>query len=93
MAYDLHANDAKVGDVYFNLIQDYAARIPYMTIPGNHENYMNFTQYKARVNMPVNKHNQGTSLYYSFDYGTVHYIMFNTETYYYSDDDDWVKGG
>lgn len=43
--------------------------------------------------MPVNDFNQGTSLYFSFDYGVVHYIMIDTETYFYSDDDDWVKGG
>ena len=64
-----------------------------MVIPGNHEAHHNFTQFRNRFNMPKNEYNNGTSYYYSFDYGPVHWVMYNTETYYYYDDEDWIKSG
>jgi hypothetical protein len=40
------------GDQFFNSIEPIASRIPYMGLPGNHEVFMNFTQYRNRFTMP-----------------------------------------
>jgi hypothetical protein len=53
-----------------------------MTIPGNHENAHNATHYMARYNMPKNDANEGKDMFYSFNLGLAHYILFDTETYF-----------
>ena len=63
-------------DRFGNLIQDISARYPYMTLPGNHEIYGNFSHYFNRYLMPKNSVQHG--LYYSLDLGLVHYITINT---------------
>jgi hypothetical protein len=66
----------------------------YMTGPGNHEvtcvilgdifclnnNYKNFSAYLHRFRMPGDESGGYKNLWYSFDYGLVHYIIINTET-------------
>lgn len=59
-------------------IEPIASRIPYMSIPGNHEFYFNFTQYRNRFSMP----NSVENLFYSFDLGDAHIIGITTEIYY-----------
>jgi hypothetical protein len=80
-AYDLHSDNGTVGDAWFREAEEIAGFYPYMTNPGNHEDHMNFTAYKARFNMPVTEENQGTDLFFSFNLGRAHYVMFNTECY------------
>jgi hypothetical protein len=53
-----------------------------MTIPGNHEDYQNTTHYSARYIMPENDANEGLPLFYSFNLGHAHYILFDTEVYF-----------
>lgn len=36
-AYDMHNQDAKVGDQFMRQLQPVAAYLPYMVCPGNHE--------------------------------------------------------
>lgn len=36
-AYDMHDNNAKVGDEFMREIESIAAYVPYQTVPGNHE--------------------------------------------------------
>ena len=45
-AYDMHSNDAKVGDQFMQQIEGIAAYLPYMTVPGNHEEKYNFSNYR-----------------------------------------------
>ncbi|CAF0938170.1 unnamed protein product [Adineta steineri] len=66
----------------------------YMTGPGNHEvtcailgdflclnsNYKNFSAYLHRFRMPGDESRGYKNLWYSFDYGLVHYVIINTET-------------
>jgi hypothetical protein len=66
----------------------------YMTGPGNHEvtcfilgdflcldkNYKNFSAYLNRFRMPGDESGGYKNLWYSFDYGIVHYVIINTET-------------
>ena len=68
------------------LIEPIAAYVPYMTCPGNHESFDNFTHYKYRFTMPDwEPHLQSSDLnmFYSFDLGPVHFISLSTEYYYF----------
>lgn len=78
-AYDLHEKNGQVGDDFLRMMQPVASRIPYMTIPGNHEIHLNFTHYRKRFQMPDNGFNEGSGFFYSLNVGPVHVIMFNTE--------------
>jgi hypothetical protein len=78
-AYDFDTDNARFGDAYMNQVQSFAAYVPYMTCPGNHEAAYNFSNYKNRFTMPRDeKHN----MFYSIDIGPVHLISFNSEAYY-----------
>ncbi|CAD7086846.1 unnamed protein product [Hermetia illucens] len=78
-AYDMNSDEAKVGDEFMNQIQAIAAYAPYMVCSGNHEEKYNFSNYRARFNMPGETEN----LMYSFNLGPVHFISFSTEVYYF----------
>ncbi|XP_032588765.1 acid phosphatase type 7 isoform X2 [Drosophila mojavensis] len=78
-AYDMDSNDARVGDEFMRQIETLAAYVPYMVCPGNHEEKYNFSNYRARFNMP----GDGDSLWYSFNMGPVHFVSFSTEVYYF----------
>lgn len=74
----------------------WAAIKPYMTTPGNHEadchdpNCMlhkekrealsNFTAYNSRFAMPSQESNGSMNMWYSFNYGNVHFVSIDTET-------------
>lgn len=45
-AYDMNTHDARVGDEFMKQIQEVAAYLPYMTVPGNHEEKYNFSNYR-----------------------------------------------
>ena len=45
-AYDMNTHDARVGDEFMKQIQSVAAYLPYMTVPGNHEEKYNFSNYR-----------------------------------------------
>ncbi|GAB1605607.1 acid phosphatase type 7-like isoform X1 [Argonauta hians] len=80
-AYDMRLNHGEVGDQFMRNIQPIAAHIPYMTCPGNHENYANFSNYRNRFHMPgdINTDN----MFYSFNLGPAHIISISTEFYFY----------
>lgn len=82
MAYDMDADNARVGDEFMRQIETVAAYIPYMTCVGNHERAYNFSNYVNRFSMPfgdgtVNNH------FYSWNIGPAHIISFSTEFYFY----------
>ncbi|CRL04383.1 CLUMA_CG017474, isoform A [Clunio marinus] len=78
-AYDMNSDNARVGDEFMNQIQSIAAYVPYMTCAGNHEESFNFSNYRARFNMP----GQTDNMFYSFNMGPVHFIGFSSEVYYF----------
>ena len=88
-AYDLDEFDGLVGDSWLNMIQPVSAKLPYMALPGNHENFHNSSHYKNRFIMPYNEANQGTGFFYSFNMGRTHYVMIDTEIYL--DDDSYAE--
>lgn len=45
-AYDMHTDNARVGDEFMRQIESVAAYLPYMTVPGNHEEKYNFSNYR-----------------------------------------------
>ncbi|XP_045176681.2 acid phosphatase type 7-like isoform X2 [Mercenaria mercenaria] len=82
-AYDLDSDGGQIGDIFMNEIQSFAAEIPYMTAPGNHEIPQNFEPYRIRFStpntswpIPLDK------MWYSFDVGLVHFISYSTEVYF-----------
>jgi len=65
-------------DAFFTKIQPIAARVPYMSGPGNHELWDNFVDYKMRYTMP--SFNATQNMYYSWNSGPVHFLSINPET-------------
>jgi len=79
MAYDMAEENGLRGDMFMEQIEPIASMVPYMTCPGNHEWHYNFSNYKARFNMPRDDEN----MFYSFDIGPIHFVSISTEFYYF----------
>ncbi|CAH8842439.1 unnamed protein product [Trichobilharzia szidati] len=79
-AYNMDSDNGRVGDKFMRSIQPIASRVPYMTCVGNHEAAYNFSNYKARFNMPGG---DGESQFYSFNVGPAHIVAFSSELYYF----------
>jgi len=94
IAYDLHkATPAlcsdktcaprNIGDAFMEDIQPIASHVPYMVAPGNHEDYANFSHYKARFTTPGWADGSwNENLFWSTDVGLVHFVGYNTEAYF-----------
>jgi len=80
-------------NTYMNQVQPIAATHAYMVMPGNHETtctevlpftcaeqHRNFTAYRTRFHMPYAESGAVNNMWYSFDYGPVHFISISTET-------------
>jgi len=78
-----------------DLMMPITSSAAYMTLPGNHEitctevtpflcpQYQrNLTAYRNRFRMPWRETGGVENLWYSYDYGNVHFIQINTETDY-----------
>ena len=52
----------------------------FVAISGNHEWHYNFSNYKARFNMP---YDEDKNMFFSFDIGLVHFVSVSTEFYYF----------
>ncbi len=84
----VHAGDISYSDGYEPIMDQYlrkievaASRVPYMPIVGNHEIFWDFVPYKARFSNLVTGTNSGsnTSMYYSFNFGNVHFVAYDCE--------------
>jgi acid phosphatase type 7 len=89
-----------VYDGWMNWIENISDSKAYMVAPGNHESechspacmlssskrhaLQNFSAYNKRWRMPSDKSGGVANMWYSFNYGLVHYITINTET-------DWAS--
>jgi len=91
--YLYESNYEQVYSEFMNNIENISSNRPWMVLPGNHEatcnefrprdcpNYLkNFTSYRYRWYMPNNESNGIENMWYSFDYGTIHFIQIDTET-------------
>lgn len=86
LAYDLNTALGTRGNDYLNALQPAAATVPYIVCPGNHEHWMNFSQYKARFyGFSDLAKNSGSDnlMYYSFNDDLVHFTTIDTEIYHY----------
>lgn len=86
MAYNLQDLAGAVGDGFFRQIQPVVSGLPYHAIPGNHEDFQNFSQYRMRFaavaeNAGVNS-GSGSAMFYSFDDGLAHFVMWNSEAWW-----------
>ncbi|CAK8992480.1 unnamed protein product [Durusdinium trenchii] len=70
--------DENIWDHFMKEIEPIARERPYMVCVGNHEHFNNFTGYEVRFTMPGAAASNG-NLWYSFDYGGVHFMTFSTE--------------
>ena len=57
IAYNLNSYFGMIGDIFLSKMEFLSSKIPYMTIPGNHESFDNFTEYKNRFSMPNYENN------------------------------------
>lgn len=91
--YDLDSNNGRTGDQFMRNIEQIAARVPYMVNQGNHEIGPNaLAHYIERFrSMPSNAvpdtfnsaNGEATnSLYFSWDFGLVHYVSMSTELWF-----------
>jgi predicted phosphohydrolase len=80
LAYNLDSDEGRVGDRFMEQIEPISASLPYMVSPGNHESHANFSHFRHRFTMP--RKSSSANLFYSFDVGLVHFISYNTETYF-----------
>ena len=102
--YDLQSNNGLNGDTFLQRIESIATSIPYMTCPGNHEIQTNgetnaayFAHYRNRFTMPLSMNNNGLNMWYSFNFGLVHFIAFSSEVFFAASNDvqermlTWLK--
>ena len=74
------------GDHFLRMMEMYAARRPWMVIPGNHERQFNFTHLHHRFDMPgkttVGAPGSGDNHFYSLDVGFAHLVFIDTERWF-----------
>ncbi|XP_067684818.1 acid phosphatase type 7-like [Haliotis asinina] len=80
IANDLHRGGGMVGDKYLKRIQKMAAQVPYMTCPGDQEEFQHYVHYRYRFSMPGSSWPMSyEKLWYSYNLGSAHFIVINTE--------------
>jgi len=83
-------------DRFMSYIEPFASYKPYMVVPGNHDiechdpsclfdsnrrnKLSNFSAYNSRFRMPSPESNGVLNMYYSWNYGPIHFISIDTET-------------
>jgi hypothetical protein len=94
----LEDNYENTWNTYMNKLQPAFSQFPYMVMPGNHEaechspscetslyklsKLTNFTAYNGRFRMPSQESGGNSNMWYSFNYGPVHFTNIDTETNY-----------
>jgi len=95
-AYNTPYTYEEITEAWMYNMTDIWNETPYMTLPGNHETscsennqtlcsfgQLNFTSYRERFHMPITQSGAPAgSMFYSFDYGLVHFINMDTEVDY-----------
>ena len=90
LAYNLQDSMGAVGNDFMNAISPAVARVPYYTVPGNHEadvgdSFGNFKARFAAVSQLGASSGSGSNLYYSWTDAAVgaHYVAIDTEMWSY----------
>lgn len=84
-----YANGYQPGwDLFLQKLEPVASQVPYMTCPGNHEEFFDFVAYRNRFQMPVPEPNltgvsrSNLTMYYSFNYGHTHFVSLSSESFW-----------
>lgn len=93
MAYDMMSDKGENGLAFMRNIEPVASKVAYMTCIGNHEggtdfdHYSSLYQYMHTFQMPGRGDavhgSKGNSVYYSFDAGPAHILVFSSEVYFW----------
>jgi hypothetical protein len=88
MAYEINDWSGYKGDMFLDMIEPLASKIPYMVAQGNHEgpDLGATDHYINRFTMP----GQGLNFFYSFNVGKVHFLAYSTE-FPIQKDYEWQK--
>jgi len=78
-AYNMNGFLGAKGDIFMELIEPVAAKVPYNVAVGNHEHHNNFSEYSGRFTAPP-----PSVFYHSFDVGPIHFILFSAEFYFFT---------
>merc|ERR1719443_1412148 len=92
-AYDLDSNNGETGDQFMRNIEQVAASVPYMVSHGNHEDgASSLAHYIERFRSQPSNAVPSTftsangettnTLYFSWDYGLIHYVSISTELWF-----------
>jgi acid phosphatase type 7 len=76
--------DEQHWDLFFTKLQPSFSKVAYMTSPGNHELYWNFTAYRARLgmSMPPTVPAAGSgAMYYTLQVGPVPFVFLDSESW------------
>eukprot|EP00656_Telonema_subtile_P015591 TRINITY_DN18198_c0_g1_i4.p1 TRINITY_DN18198_c0_g1~~TRINITY_DN18198_c0_g1_i4.p1 ORF type:complete len:372 (-),score=58.46 TRINITY_DN18198_c0_g1_i4:37-1152(-) len=89
IAYSLDDDCGRVGDFYHNILQPLSAQVPYMLSPGNHEwsrgqTWSAFDDRYAGQRWVSGASGSGSTRYYSFEQGMVHWVMLDSNPWVYS---------
>ncbi|CAM6035913.1 unnamed protein product [Sphagnum compactum] len=82
-------------DMWQRMVEPLTSRVPTMVIEGNHEleqqiDNQTFVAYKARFAVPSEESGSGTSMYYSFDAGGIHFVMIGSYVNYNQSGDQYA---
>lgn len=93
LSYNFNDDGGRVGQTFMRDIDPIASRLPYMTCIGNHEGGTDFDHtsplyhYMHRFQMPgkgdLVHGSKGNNVYYSFDAGPAHFLVFSSEVYFW----------
>lgn len=84
LAYDLKDHKGRTGDDFMNMIQPISSAIPYQILPGNHENFNNFSHYDNLFSMIDSRTGDWNNFYYSFNVGPVHVVSITDDFYFFT---------
>ena len=51
IAYNLHRDEGGFGDRYLKTVEKFTNCVPYMTVPGDHERFLDYYHYRYRLNI------------------------------------------
>lgn len=82
IAYDLGGEQGAVGERFISSLQNMVSRLPYITVPGDHEFFDSYEYYRHWFSMPKQDWPMAAKyLWYSLDIGVIHFIILVTEDF------------
>ena len=76
--------EGRIADDFMNMIQPVAANVPYQILPGNHEQYRNFSHYDNLFTMMDVTSGIRNNFYYSTNIGPLHVVSITDDFYFFT---------